>query len=190
VVAYAWDFGDGQLGSGRTASHTYASAGTYTVTLTVTDNEGATASTSRNVTVSAPPQILLSARGYKVRNLQKVDLTWSGATSASVDVYFASQRQSEFYGVRIATEHRGVHAPRRSYERRHLQALGLRGGHDDLLQHDYDRVPVTLRFQSSKASRRAGHRRKLAHRTDAGFVAVADDGVPAGAHALDRERGS
>jgi PKD repeat protein len=56
VAGYAWTFGDGSTGSGVTADHTYAAAGTYPVTLTVTDNAGATATTSANVTVSAPVQ--------------------------------------------------------------------------------------------------------------------------------------
>ena len=37
IVTYAWSFGDGSSGSGVTVSHTYGTAGTYTVTLTVTD---------------------------------------------------------------------------------------------------------------------------------------------------------
>jgi PKD repeat protein len=55
IASYAWTFGDGGTASGVTASHTYASANSYTVTLTVTDNLGATGSTSSSVTVSAPP---------------------------------------------------------------------------------------------------------------------------------------
>ncbi|TDU87109.1 PKD repeat protein [Kribbella voronezhensis] len=54
LTGYAWDFGDSATGSGVTASHTYAAAGTYTVSLTVTDNDGATASTTRSVAVVDP----------------------------------------------------------------------------------------------------------------------------------------
>ena len=87
INSYAWSFGDGSFGSGQIASHNYASAGTYTVGLTVTDDDGATGFTSKQVTVTAPSGgISLSAAGYKVKGLQKADLTWSGATTA-VDIY-------------------------------------------------------------------------------------------------------
>lgn len=54
IAAYAWDFGDTTTATGPTASHTYASAGDYTVTLTVTDDDGADNATNQSVTVSAP----------------------------------------------------------------------------------------------------------------------------------------
>ena len=37
-ISYTWDFGDGSHGSGATVSHTYATAGNYTATLTATNN--------------------------------------------------------------------------------------------------------------------------------------------------------
>jgi PKD repeat protein len=40
IASYAWNFGDGSTASGRTPTHAFASVGTYTVTLTVTDNLG------------------------------------------------------------------------------------------------------------------------------------------------------
>ena len=61
VASVAWDFGDGATGAGTTASHTYATAGTYPVTVTVTDDDGATARTSQQVTVTAPPPTAPSA---------------------------------------------------------------------------------------------------------------------------------
>src|SRR5699024_4278160 len=53
IADYRWDFGDGSTGDGATAAHTYGEAGTYTVTLTVTDEDGLTASVSEDVVVEA-----------------------------------------------------------------------------------------------------------------------------------------
>jgi PKD repeat protein len=55
VVGWSWLFGDGGTSSSQNPSHTYGAAGTYTVQLTVTDDKGATGTTSRSVTVNAPP---------------------------------------------------------------------------------------------------------------------------------------
>lgn len=53
IVAYAWSFGDGDSDSGALVSHTYPGAGAYTVTLSVTDDDGATDSEATTVSVQA-----------------------------------------------------------------------------------------------------------------------------------------
>jgi PKD repeat protein len=54
IASYAWSFGDGTTASGKTTSKVYAKAGSYTVTLTTTDNAGAKTSSSKTVAVVAP----------------------------------------------------------------------------------------------------------------------------------------
>ena len=53
-MSYAWNFGDTTSGTGVNPSRTYTTAGTYTVVLTVTDNQGATDTETHTVTVTAP----------------------------------------------------------------------------------------------------------------------------------------
>lgn len=51
VGAWHWDLGNGTVLDGKTAEAKYASAGTYTIKLTVTDDDGATGATTVDVTV-------------------------------------------------------------------------------------------------------------------------------------------
>src|ERR1041385_3260168 len=53
IASQQWNFGDQTTGSGANPSHTYTSANTYTVTLTVTDNQGAQDVVTHDVTVTS-----------------------------------------------------------------------------------------------------------------------------------------
>jgi PKD repeat protein len=52
VVSYLWSFGDGQTSSQAVATHTYSAAGTYPISIMVTDNQGARDTTAVNLSVS------------------------------------------------------------------------------------------------------------------------------------------
>jgi hypothetical protein len=62
-------------------------AGTYGVTLKVTDDDGATSQRSAQVTVSAPSSIPLTVTGRVDATKQYMTLWWTGASGAMVDVY-------------------------------------------------------------------------------------------------------
>jgi PKD repeat protein len=62
-VTFGWDFGDGTMGSGNPATHLYGAPGTYTASLTATDENAAVATTTIPVTVAAP----LTLRGVLVK---------------------------------------------------------------------------------------------------------------------------
>ena len=55
IVSYEWDFGDGNHATGEIVTHAYDSAGTYTVTLIVTDSEGLWDVEQKQIEVKAPP---------------------------------------------------------------------------------------------------------------------------------------
>jgi large repetitive protein len=55
-LLYVWEFGDGGMAGGRSATHTYTAPGTYDATVTVTDPHGATGTATVRVVVTAAPQ--------------------------------------------------------------------------------------------------------------------------------------
>src|SRR5262245_2584323 len=58
LSTWAWDFGDGATNSTQNPQHTYSTAGSYTVSLTVSGAGGSNSTTKSNfVTVSPPPVV-------------------------------------------------------------------------------------------------------------------------------------
>jgi chitodextrinase len=53
IISYAWDFGDGTTGTGKTSNHSYTEPGVYQVNLTVTDNTEKTSTKTFQVTIGA-----------------------------------------------------------------------------------------------------------------------------------------
>jgi PKD repeat protein len=93
VALWSWSFGDGTTSAAQNPSRTYASGGTYSVTLVVTDDEGGTQQHSASVTVAAPPpppppsSITLAASGFTSLTKHSIRYNWSGAVGAKVDLY-------------------------------------------------------------------------------------------------------
>lgn len=89
IVAWAWDFGDGATSNEQSPVHTYAERGDYTVTLTVTDNQGLTGVASEVVQVLPPPPVLdiEAVTRNRSRFEFRVDLVWSGAEGELVDLH-------------------------------------------------------------------------------------------------------
>ncbi len=59
-LTFAWAFGDGGTASGISTNHTYASAGSYTASVTVSDGRGGSAVKSFAITVGIPPTATIS----------------------------------------------------------------------------------------------------------------------------------
>ena len=57
IVSHAWDFGDGGTGAGVAPSHTYETGGTFSVSLTVTDSNGATDTAQASLVVAPPAEV-------------------------------------------------------------------------------------------------------------------------------------
>ena len=54
TLTYSWNFGNNRTGTGPVPNHTFTSPATYTVTLTVRDEYGATGTTTRTVPITEP----------------------------------------------------------------------------------------------------------------------------------------
>jgi len=90
IAAYSWDFGDNSSASGVITSYSYSPAGTYKVTLTVTDDDGAVGRTFHEFTVSdgiEPPAADITLSATRSINNREITINWTGAQGGNVDVY-------------------------------------------------------------------------------------------------------
>jgi serine protease len=89
IVSYTWDFGDESTTTGVVSNHVYAANGTYTVELTVVDDESASSTSSSTVTVNdgvEPPASDITLT-VELTADREATLQWGGAAGSSVDVY-------------------------------------------------------------------------------------------------------
>lgn len=104
IVSYGWTFGDGSTGTGATPSHTYAAAGSYQVTLTVTDGGGLTNSLTRTVTLSTgtnqPP---VAAWTVSCQPAPAHTCTFNGTGSSDPDGTIVSYKWTNAAGNTLST---------------------------------------------------------------------------------------
>lgn len=97
-LQFAWSFGDGTTGAGVAASRSYQAAGTYDVTLTVTDPSGAADSLTRSVEAGAdePGEITAVGASSVNRNALSFPVTVPTATlPGDAMILFLSENRSE-----------------------------------------------------------------------------------------------
>ncbi len=129
IVSYAWNFGDDSTGTGATVTHIYSAAGTYTATLTVTDNSGATGSDTATVNVTETAikgmhvsDIIMSTKVTRqnvaaIANVKVVDSGGNPVSGATVSGHWTGATTDRDTGItsgtgQIALQSNNVKKPR------------------------------------------------------------------------------
>lgn len=102
IVSYSWTFSNGGSATGVTTNRTYTTAGTYSATLTVADNSGATSSATATVTVTA------QAVTIKVSSLAMTIAKSGSRRNARTVVTVTDQNGAPVNGVTVTGTYSGV----------------------------------------------------------------------------------
>lgn len=107
TVQYHWDFGDGQTSTEQQSRHVYAQGGEYTVTLTVSDPQGARSTKRFRINVNRPPQAVAVVR--PLRELSPFAVQFDASSSIDLDSSHSLKYSWDFGDGVASEEPRPIH---------------------------------------------------------------------------------